>query len=103
SVSTAMKRTPAMDSVLPNDLCGINATIRGVRFEDYGARMTRSRTLGQDVTTTNAIAPRSVHGTLTARLPRTNGRTNFSRSAALRMSLPVHCATEHIFTVDVEE
>ena len=25
------------------------------------------------------------------------------RSVALRMSLPMHCATEHIFTVDVEE
>lgn len=65
--------------------------------------MTLSRTLKQDVTTSNTLGANLVDGTLTARLLRTNERTNPSRSAALRMSLPVHCATEHIFTVDVEE
>lgn len=65
--------------------------------------MSWSRTLGQDVTTSNVIMPHLAGGTLTARLLRTNVRPNLSRSAALRMSLPMHCDTEHIFTVDVEE
>ena len=34
SVSTAMNRNPAIQSARPNDLCGINATDRGVRFEN---------------------------------------------------------------------
>jgi len=65
--------------------------------------LTRSRAQAQDVTTSDGPAPDPLHGTLTARLRRTNACTDFLRSPALRMSLPIHCATEHIFTVDVEE
>src|SRR6478752_5279070 len=65
--------------------------------------VTRRCTQAQDVITSNGCVTDAAGGTLTARLHLEHAGTNPSRRSALRMSLPVNCATEHIFTVDVEE